>query len=99
MGWGFAVKGNENRRNPGYRGENTRELRKRPDQFNCPTLLPGHAAHASRLAASALGAYFRQLLARLKKRKAATASTHNFAKSIYTMLTTGLENTDKGQKY
>ena len=57
------------------------------------------AAQALRLAAAALGAYFRRMCARMDKPKAVTAAAHKLARLIYTMLTKGEEYTDQGHDY
>ena len=56
-------------------------------------------AQALRLAAAALGAYFRRMCARLDKPKAVTAAAYKLARLIYTMLTKGEKYTDQGRDY
>jgi transposase len=48
---------------------------------------------------SALGAYYRRLSGRLDKPKAITATAHQLARLIYSMLTKGTEFVDRGQDY
>ncbi|MBL0011080.1 MAG: transposase [Nitrosomonas sp.] len=64
------------------------------------------AAQSLRLAAaalhksqSALGAYFRRLIARLDRARAITVTAHKLAHLIYIMLTKGAEYTDQRQDY
>ena len=57
------------------------------------------AAVAAGKSASALGAYYRRLSARLGKAKAVRATAHKLARLIYTLMTKGQAYVDQGQDY
>jgi transposase len=57
------------------------------------------AAVAAGKSASALGAYYRRLSARLGKAKAIRATAHKLARLIYTLMSKGQAYVDQGQDY